>query len=1073
MRPFPLSNYRSIGLGLSLVVSASACGGNPQTAAPGDDVSLGGTGAAGSGGTGDVVLPGGSGGTSGDGGTGGTTPVDPCGNAAPCHAGQRCEVVNDAAECVDNTCDDLTCSPTEECQSYADGGYVCVDIGCTEDVQCPVEQYCDGTICVDDICTAESRECDGDRVLECTSNGGEIAARFECGSDAYFESVCVEPGTGEAHCGCEDDWDCPPHMACEIDRCVGTGVEPTCTLDPVDFTDIPPSVEVHWGGESRANDDAHDGTPAQSPAPWPSYSHVMNTPVVANLDDDNGDGLINELDFPEILFVAHARGNNDAFGNGVLRAIHGGGPKKGADYFARCADELWTSTAPTSTACEGFDPDADAGAPVAVGDLNDDGIPEIVVPTEGNVFRILDNRGRQLFQLSEPWAPSPGGETLAIANLDHTGFAEIIMGRNVYLLGDDGAGGIEVTAWFVGEAAEGTNSGMGIMACPADVIPSLPGQEIAVGATLYRLPDDLTCNTPPCALEVVWDAPTAFPGQDEKLTGEGYCAIADVWGADDQNPPGPDNPLDGTPEIVLIDDGHLTILAADTGKIILDRDLGGQRGGAPNVDDFDGDGFMEVASALQDFYMVVELQPSTGAAGSCPDWPEVIPRAVSEANPNPARTPGGACTSDAECDPAAVCNTQVGRCVCLHNEWRRDSDDDSSRATSSSVFDFNGDGAAEVIYNDECNFRIYDGVSGGVLFSEISRSRTAIENPVVADVDNDGNAEVVVGMNTAQRDRCDDDPGDPAGPNGIRIWGDPTDTWVSARRIWNQQSYHVTNVTEAGRIPKHPPESWGAFGGRTYNTYRSQPRNFGVAPDLTVVAVNVSSPDAGCGVLSDNIDITFEVRNVGDLRVGPGVVVDFHGTWGGTDEVLLDPQGDPLVHVLQANLEPGVSIYGSVNFHQANNGRSSLPDSVRVMVDATSAERECVEDNNERSENVDAGDPEADLRIELGVATADCPDARVETTLFNDGTADATDVKVRYFAGDPTQGGSAIHEEIVAGPLVAGGNLTFTAVIPNFPVDRDIVVYGIVDPDNEIPECNDGNNMDAADDSIHCGTIPL
>ena len=79
-----------------------------------------------------------------------------------------------------------------------------------------------------------------------------------------------------------------------------------------------------------------------------------------------------------------------------------------------------------------------------------------------------------------------------------------------------------------------------------------------------------------------------------------------------------------------------------------------------------------------------------------------------------------------------------GQCLCLHNGWRRGSDDDSSRSTSSSVFDFNGDGLAEVAYNDECYMMIFDGRNGEMYFEEDSRSRTAFENPVVADVDNDG-----------------------------------------------------------------------------------------------------------------------------------------------------------------------------------------------------------------------------------------------------------------------------------------------------------------------------------------------
>ncbi len=65
-----------------------------------------------------------------------------------------------------------------------------------------------------------------------------------------------------------------------------------------------------------------------------------------------------------------------------------------------------------------------------------------------------------------------------------------------------------------------------------------------------------------------------------------------------------------------------------------------------------------------------------------------------------------------------------------------------------------------------------------------------------------------------------------------------------------------------------------------YNTYRSQPRSpFGIAPDLTIGAVQISSPDATCGTLSTTIDVTVRVVNAGDLRVSPNVVVGFHGEW--------------------------------------------------------------------------------------------------------------------------------------------------------------------------------------------------
>src|SRR5690606_15829423 len=142
--------------------------------------------------------------------------------------------------------------------------------------------------------------------------------------------------------------------------------------------------------------------------------------------------------------------------------------------------------------------------------------------------------------------------------------------------------------------------------------------------------------------------------------------------------------------------------ALDTGDDGVTPGGGGTRGGAPNVDDFDGDGYMEIASALSNYYIVVDLQEPSAA---CPEWPTLLP--AEGANPNLneglTRDPGGACTTDEECAEGAVCNTLASACVCLHNGWFRDTDDNSSRATSSSVFDFNGDGAAEALYNDECN----------------------------------------------------------------------------------------------------------------------------------------------------------------------------------------------------------------------------------------------------------------------------------------------------------------------------------------------------------------------------------
>src|SRR5437763_15189399 len=76
--------------------------------------------------------------------------------------------------------------------------------------------------------------------------------------------------------------------------------------------------------------------------------------------------------------------------------------------------------------------------------------------------------------------------------------------------------------------------------------------------------------------------------------------------------------------------------------------------------------------------------------------------------------------------------------------WQKQTHDQSSGGTGSSVFDFNGDGKAEVVYRDECWLRVMNGPDGKTVFAQSITSGTALEMPVVADVDNDGHADLIV-----------------------------------------------------------------------------------------------------------------------------------------------------------------------------------------------------------------------------------------------------------------------------------------------------------------------------------------
>jgi hypothetical protein len=189
----------------------------------------------------------------------------------------------------------------------------------------------------------------------------------------------------------------------------------------------------------------------------------------------------------------------------------------------------------------------------------------------------------------------------------------------------------------------------------------------------------------------------------------------------------------------------------------------------------------------------------------------------------------------------------------------------AANLAGSSAFDFDGDGRAEAVHSDQCFTRIYDGVTGRVVYSRPRTSCLWYENPVIADTDGDLNAELVTTSNggcgaacpaldplfdgvrcaddtdcvaptrcgrdqpgdALGRCRCSQDPEcgdgyacrDPiAGPSpagkvcraahpvgvsaGVRVIADAADRWIGARPIWNQHAYSVTNVNDDGTVPR-------------------------------------------------------------------------------------------------------------------------------------------------------------------------------------------------------------------------------------------------------------------------------
>ncbi|WP_350653798.1 choice-of-anchor A family protein [Pseudoalteromonas sp. D48-MNA-CIBAN-0056] len=135
---------------------------------------------------------------------------------------------------------------------------------------------------------------------------------------------------------------------------------------------------------------------------------------------------------------------------------------------------------------------------------------------------------------------------------------------------------------------------------------------------------------------------------------------------------------------------------------------------------------------------------------------------------------------------------------------------DSSGQVGVSAYDFNGDGIDEVIVQNHSTVRVLNGVDGEVLSTVANSSATLWEYPMVVDLEGDDNAELItVSNNYDSRYSIN---------NGVTVYGaaDTSKPWKNATRIWNQHSYHQTNINQDGTVPTVELPSW-----LNNNTYRS------------------------------------------------------------------------------------------------------------------------------------------------------------------------------------------------------------------------------------------------------------
>ncbi|KPH92101.1 hemolysin [Pseudoalteromonas undina] len=420
----------------------------------------------------------------------------------------------------------------------------------------------------------------------------------------------------------------------------------------------------------------------------PEHVQVITTPVTAQLNDDNGDGSIDNNDVADVIVVSYE--GRASSRPGLVRAL------SGVD-----GTELWNY--------ENGGVFSDPRNSIAAADLDGDGIVEIVLNDYTSpVVQVVNNLGQVKKELAKSGKPL-GAVTLSDINND--GIVEIVTGNNVLSYE---TGFLYTTNWSAASTTfDADNNGT---------------QEVLAGGGLYD----------------------SYGAQLWQYGEPGAMWFSSIVNLDNDFSPeivisNPSNKLEDSVFAVLEHNGNVKW------QVTNPDNLGG---GVQAVSTFLGTKDLGIVYAG---YTAVDMYNANG---------DLV--------------------------------------------WTVANDDEWSGKIGVSAYDFNGDGIDEVIVQDHYKVRVLNGLNGEVLSTVANSSGTLWEYPIVVDLEGDDNAElVVVSNNTDSRYSIN---------NGVTVYGaaDNSKPWKNATRIWNQHSYHQTNISQDGKVPTYELPSW-----LNNNTYRS------------------------------------------------------------------------------------------------------------------------------------------------------------------------------------------------------------------------------------------------------------
>lgn len=471
----------------------------------------------------------------------------------------------------------------------------------------------------------------------------------------------------------------------------------------------------------------------------------------------------------------------------------------------------------------------------------------IVVHCYDDKLRSYDING-QLLATSNVNTPCEG--VISAADFNYDGWPEIYIGNAIYdaatlqrLCAGDPNG-------YLGRShrSNSTEKGHCAMSFAANILgDSIP--ELICGNTIYQVDIQSRTNVSQNSVNLLKtvNIPTRVP-QD------GNVAVADFN-------------LDGQLDVLVIIDGTSTdytdsayIYAYDpvSEEILFVHGKYAKTIGYPLVGDIDGDGYLE--------FVYIDYQQS-----------------VSQSRIT-----------------AMKYNPQTG----LQTKWQATHTDQSGQ-TSMTLFDFNQDGIMEIVYRDEQNLRIINGSGKSHhtgndtipfynLYTKPMTASTWKEYPVVADVNNDGRAEIVV---------CGKMTSGMGWVGGQLVVVGGIHPWAPARPVWNQYMYNVTNVNKDLTIPIPLFDNATAFTDpqnvtrRPFNNFLQQATILDQYGKPFMTLANAVVNNAEISYENENSLLSFQICNTGSQSLmAPFYITYYVNTYQGT---VME------IETVNSNLPPG------------------------------------------------------------------------------------------------------------------------------------------------------------------------